>query len=326
MIFESKEQFDKKYFITTFPVHWEEEKGSYRLGSKNTDQVIQLEIVKKIFFTVEFPFHVSWQSSSHVTGLIIKSFIANLPESISNMKVQPIGKIKEKNNATKDSLSIIIQLTNVKPNGTYDGTISYTFKPKSWLLNNEWGSKNDYERKIIQKYTTEQKYWRLPKEFETLVESLRSIDDVFTIAKEIYNLAKKTISIEHLDYRKGVLNLLHDMRGDCDEFTDLMVVLLRKLSFPVRRVTGMTYDYLNGTIVHHAWPEIFSPKYQLWIPIDAAMNFFGYQSLTIIPQKIEGTTILPNTLEVSILDSKQKVDLDVKLLDVKVDITLLEPD
>ena len=190
-------------------------------------------------------------------------------------------------------------------------------------MSTSWGKKADYDKKIVQKYTPEQKFWRFPQEFEKVIQPLSVIEDVYTIAKRVFEIARETITVEILDYRKGVLNLLHDMRGDCDEFTDLMVVLLRKLSFPVRRVTGMTYDFLTGKIVHHAWPEIYSPALKTWIPIDAAMNYFGFQSLTVIPMKIEGTTVLPSQLHVNFLDPTQKIDLDLKLLDTEITTSFL---
>lgn len=322
--FESKEFFDNHYYLTTFPIRWDESKGIYIVGSTNQTHLIHIEIIKRLFFLVNFPFQVHWNSNSHVNGIVIKSFIANLPESISNKQIKPQGKIKEKNNLTKDSLPIIIQLTNLQPRGSYTGSISYNYTPKSWLLSTKWGSKNDYDRKMIQKYTGEQKYWRFPQEFEKLIQPLSSVSDVYNAALQVYEIAIKTITVELLDYRKGVLNLLHDMRGDCDEFTDLMIVLLRRLSFPVRRVTGMTYNFIDGKIVHHAWPEIFSPSYQMWIPIDAAMKWFGFQSLSVIPLKIEGTKIIPNTLEVNIINAQEKVDLDLQLLDTDIRLSQLD--
>lgn len=276
-----------------------------------------MEISKKLQFSVTLPFQISWQSKTHITGIIIKSYIANLPNEIRDTKIKPIGRIKDKK-STKDSHTCIIQLKNLQPNGTYRGSIEYTYKPESWLLSTQWGKKSDIDRKLIQRYTGEQKYWRFPKEFEEIINPFKHIDDVYTIAQAIYTIARKMIKPENLDYRKGIFNLLQDLRGDCDEFTDLMVVLLRKLSFPVKRTTGMTYEFNTGKIVHHAWPEIYSPTYDKWIPIDAAMNYFGYKSLTIIPLKIEGTTVIPHQLEVNYLDPSQRINVNLKLLDTVI--------
>ena len=322
-MFESLEEFEKNFFIATFPLSQNKSSEDWFIGRNGINQVIQLEICKKIHFTVKMPFQINWFSKTQVKGLVIKSFLANIPEIISTASIKPIGKIKDKNNLKKDSLTCVVQLTNLKPNGSYTGSIEYQYTPHSWTLDNQWGKKTDIDRKLVQKYTQEQKYWRFPLEFEKLIHPLQKIDDVCTIAEKVYTLARNTIVAENLDYRKGVLNLLHDMRGDCDEFTDLMVVLLHKLEFPVRRVTGMIYDFLSGKIVHHAWPEIYSPTNDTWITIDSAMNYFGFQSLTVIPLKIEGSIVIPNQLVVSRLDPTQRIDITSKLPDTEIVATLI---
>lgn len=321
--FESREEFEKNFLIATFPLWVDNSTATKFIGKNGTTQIIQLEICKKILFSVKMPFQINWYSKAQVKGLVIKSFLANIPEIISTASIKPIGKIKDKKNLKKDSLTCIVQLTNLQPNGSFTGSIEYQYKPHNWMLSNQWGKKTDIDRKLVQKYTQEQKYWRFPQEFEELIKPLQQINDVCTIAEKVYTLARNTIVAENLEYRKGVLNLLHDMRGDCDEFTDLMVVLLHKLSFPVKRVTGMTYDFLTGKIVHHAWPEIYSPAYDTWIPIDSAMNYFGFQSLTVIPLKIEGSTVIPNQFVISKLDPTQRIDLKSKLLDTEIILTLI---
>ncbi len=322
IIFQSKEVFDKKFFITTFPIMWESQEQVYLLGQNAFDQFLQIEICMKLLFSVKESFQVSWYSKSQVKGLVIKTFIANLPDTLLNPIIKPIGKIKDKNNEKKDSFTCIIQLTNLKPNGNFTASINYQFQPQSWLLSKQWGKKSDFDRKMIQKYSQEQKFWRFPSEFEKLISPLEQIDDVFKIAQEIYTLAQKTIVAESLTYRKGVLNLIHDMRGDCDEFTDLTVVLLHRLAIPVKRVTGMTYDFISKKIIHHAWPEIFVPKYNKWVPIDSAMNYFGFQSLSVIPLKIEGSTVIPNQFEVSLVDPTQKIDVKIQLLETEINYVL----
>lgn len=322
--FENFHDFQKNFILTCFPIQMDEAKNTFTINNTEQEQIIHIEIAKKFIFHVQMPFTISWQSKTHTKGLIIKSYLANMPEEITNAVVKPIGKIKDKNNSRKDSFTCILQLKNIKPNGEFNWFIDYDFKPRNWLLSNQWGQKSDYDRKLIQKYTLEQKYLRFPKEFETLIQPFLKITDVYTIAKEIYTLAKQTIKVENLEYRKGVIKLLHDMRGDCDEFTDLMTVLLRKLSFPTRRVTGMVYDHVTNKITHHAWPEIYAPAYNIWVPIDAAMNFFGFRSLSVIPLKIEGTTVLPSTIELNLVDPSENVNTSLNMLDTVITVQFTE--
>lgn len=320
--FESQEEFQKKYFITCFPILFHDFTGKVILGIEQELQIIDIEISKKFSFYIKFPFQVDWQARGHVKGLIIKSYLANLPGEITNSVAKPSGKIKTKNNEKKDSFTCVFQLTNIKPNGTFQGSIEYQYHPKNWLLSSNWGFKSDYDQKLIQKYTQEQKYLRFPKEFDYLLKPFTKMTNIYVIAKQTFLLAQKLVKVEHLEYRKGIFKLLHDFRGDCDEFTDLMIVILRKLNCPARRMTGMVYDHLTGSITHHAWPEIYAPALESWVPIDAAMNLFGYRSLNIIPLKIEGTTVLQNNLESDVMDPTQDVETNLTLLDTEIEIRL----
>ena len=174
-------QFEEKFLLVTFPITWDETLQAYILGIKNQNQLVQLEICKKkLIFNVKFPFQVSWQSKTHVKGLVIKSYLANLPDNILNATIKPIGKFKKKKDSNKDSITCIIQLANLKPNGSFVGSIEYQFKPVSWLLSTSWGKKADYDKKIVQKYTPEQKFWRFPQEFEKVIQPLSVIEDVYS--------------------------------------------------------------------------------------------------------------------------------------------------
>lgn len=51
--------------------------------------------------------------------------------------------------------------------------------------------------------------------------------------------------------------ILQDQSGDCDDYTALMVALLRTVGIPARRATGLLYD-LN-TLSAHAWVEAALP-------------------------------------------------------------------
>ena len=103
-----------------------------------------------------------------------------------------------------------------------------------------------------------------------------------------------------------------------------MIVMLRKLSFPARRMTGMVFDHVTQEITHHAWPEIYAPLFDSWVPIDAAMNIFGYRSLSIIPLKVEGTSVLQNSLEVDVMDQTQDIQTKLTLLDTEITVNSLE--
>jgi hypothetical protein len=129
-----------------------------------------------------------------------------------------------------------------------------------------------------------------------LLEKIPKDNTLLRQCLAVYSFVRNFIVAEDLDYRKGTVSLLKEKtpRGDCDEYTDLIIALLRSLKIPARRFTGIVYPN-----IFHAWPEVFSPKQNRWFPLDAAQQVFGFLSCKIAPLRIEGTKSERPTIEIA---------------------------
>jgi transglutaminase-like putative cysteine protease len=89
----------------------------------------------------------------------------------------------------------------------------------------------------------------------------RVADKLFLAAPNAYDrvLAINSWVSSRLRYRESAATLspgeiLQEQSGDCDEYTSLMVALLRAKGLPARRASGLLYDF--DTLAAHAWVEV----------------------------------------------------------------------
>lgn len=67
------------------------------------------------------------------------------------------------------------------------------------------------------------------------------------------------------------LDVLHTLRGDCNEHTALLVSLARAAGIPARIAAGVVYsDRITGegAFYYHAWPELRLGGPTDWVPVD----------------------------------------------------------
>ena len=82
-------------------------------------------------------------------------------------------------------------------------------------------------------------------------------------ASELARSAAETV-IAHLEFggysplARGALGGLTDKSGDCSEYTDLTVALLRARGVPARHVQGFTVDWTDTP--KHSWVEVHLPR------------------------------------------------------------------
>jgi hypothetical protein len=117
-------------------------------------------------------------------------------------------------------------------------------------------------------------YYKLPK--EGLDSSLisRSNDEVHRV-NQIHDFV-----VDHLEYQtffgedKGASYALKEGKGDCTEYTDLMVALCRYNEIPARRISGFTLQQDTSSLIYkifrssgHSWAEVHFDEYG-WVPFD----------------------------------------------------------
>jgi hypothetical protein len=67
----------------------------------------------------------------------------------------------------------------------------------------------------------------------------------------------------------NAMAVLHSMKGDCNEHTQLYVALVRSLGIPARVATGLLY--VNGKFYYHAWAEVWIGD---WVAVDPTFGEF----------------------------------------------------
>lgn len=86
---------------------------------------------------------------------------------------------------------------------------------------------------------------------------------------------------DHMKYDKSYFGRVLDSRqiftemtGVCEEYSHLLLAMLRSVGVPSRYVTGFVYGKDGWD--PHAWVEVYFPQSGVWIPFDPTYNENGY--------------------------------------------------
>ena len=319
IFFENIVQLKKTHLIKLFPGFWKSE-SQYILKNINQGSHIHvsIEFLKRVQYNIVIPYHINWNSKNFIPNLIVKTKIAS-HYNLKNVKFNPNGKIIQKKPFLENSIGII-KLKKLPNVGFIKGSIEYSFNPENSENNYNWGTIKDQNKRTVQKYTQELPFWKSSKELQNIIQKIPKFDSILLQCWHVFNFVMQFVKAENLDIRKGISNLLSEKEptGDCDEFTDLIVAILRKLGIPVRRVTGISYPN-----TFHAWPEVYSSYLDKWIPIDAAQYVFGYLKSSIIPLKLEGTSSHQKMITLTLNQAHHLTDIQDEIEDPVVTIHLL---
>jgi transglutaminase-like putative cysteine protease len=102
-----------------------------------------------------------------------------------------------------------------------------------------------------------------------------------SIVEGLDNAAAKALAIHQWVYRKVIkdnesslpsaLDVLRNMRGDCNEHTYLFTALARAAGIPTRVNIGLVY--LEDAFYYHAWPSVYLGE---WYELDPT---FGQETV-----------------------------------------------
>ncbi len=127
-------------------------------------------------------------------------------------------------------------------------------------------------------FLLESRYVSLDPEFWRLALDIRDEKtDVFATAEAIMGHIYKYWKYEPLStvVNTHAREVLEGKRGVCQDFTHLMLALLRSLKIPARYVSGYLYNgpdaHLLGAQASHAWCEIWLPG-RGWYGLDPTNN------------------------------------------------------
>lgn len=112
----------------------------------------------------------------------------------------------------------------------------------------------------------------------------QTANEIFKTSKSYVDILENTFTFVHerlklkskMKERLGAAEAFKRREGDCDEFSDLFIALLRANNIPSRRVVGLFITPKEGEISweYHAWCEVWVPIVG-WIPFDPALGFFA---------------------------------------------------
>ncbi|MCK5100233.1 MAG: transglutaminase domain-containing protein, partial [Desulfobacteraceae bacterium] len=89
-------------------------------------------------------------------------------------------------------------------------------------------------------------------------------------AEAIFDWAHKNIKKEILVSLPSALDVLHTMKGDCNEHTYLFVALARAAKIPSKIVTGLVFT--KGKFYYHAWASVYVDGN--WLEMDPTWGQF----------------------------------------------------
>lgn len=126
--------------------------------------------------------------------------------------------------------------------------------------------------------------YTLPSELVLITPEIASKAQALVAGVEGEFLAAGILSSwvhDHMDYDKDYFGRIMDsgqifgeMAGVCEEYSHLLLALLRSLGIPSRYVAGFVYGQ-NGWDPH-AWVEVYFPEQDAWIPFDPTYDENGY--------------------------------------------------
>ncbi len=130
---------------------------------------------------------------------------------------------------------------------------------KKELLHGEKLSDDDFKKALAATASVQSDHPKIIKAAEKIV---RNLDGDFS--KDSYDKAKAEAIFKwvHENVKKemtislpSALDVLHTMRGDCNEHTYLFTALARAVKIPTRIITGLVFS--KDRFYYHAWPAVY---------------------------------------------------------------------
>lgn len=105
-------------------------------------------------------------------------------------------------------------------------------------------------------------------------EIVKGTRDAAEAARQILLWTCTSLKKEAVASLPNALNVLRNMKGDCNEHSVLYAALSRASGIPTKVVVGLVY--LDGAFYYHAWNEVYLGK---WVPVDPTFGEFPASAL-----------------------------------------------
>lgn len=108
-----------------------------------------------------------------------------------------------------------------------------------------------------------------PEIVRTARRIVNGADNAAVAAQKIADWVFQSLHKEAVASLPNAVDVLKNMKGDCNEHAVLFAALSRAVGIPAKVVVGLVY--LRDGFYYHAWNEVFLGK---WIPVDATFAEF----------------------------------------------------
>ena len=318
LIFKDLYKLKSNYIIKLHPGIWESE-SEYLFENPDKKSIANLsfEFFRSLLYIVKIPFRINWNSKKNIPGTVVKFKLAQIGYTLQNITITPNAKIIEKN-FQKENLLAIINLKSPSRNGNIDGFLTYSFTPIHEDNSAPWGNISTQDKEYVQKYTQKIPYWREMDDqmYQLLKEPLESTSLLF-ICYYVYELAKKVMGSIEIKQKKPNKFAFNENQIEINkEFSEFVIKTMRKLKIPIRKVKGIIYPD-----TFHSWSEVYITTLNQWIPIDPALETFGYLNSLVIPLLIDG---LSSNNKLIVIESQNTINTDFKTIIEKPEIKIKE--
>lgn len=224
---------------------------------------------------------------------------------VEGLDVFPPARVLEK---AERNMVGIIKIPELNPGENFSPTVIMRIDTisRDWMLEPSPVPKNELKR-LIGTYCTMQKYWEIEDSIvqeltERIAENSSNDQEYARLALQVVRERVKLKTL--LDVRLGAAEAAKGKEGDCDEHADLFIALTRAVKIPSRRVVG--HLFRGGPEPEpHAWCEVYLENLG-WIPVDPALDQFGFLSERYFSRIREGLISERPTIQVMMSKSNSE--------------------
>jgi len=137
----------------------------------------------------------------------------------------------------------------------------------------DYGSIQDYS-KNHDDFLEETRIWDIDRVKHDQLRAILRSSDVYDVVCSIFEFVNNHVDYELHSGRRKASDTLKRKKGDCTEFSDLMVGLLRFMGIPSRLAFGRTIDRETYKLEAHAWVEFMTPD-ETWYAVDPTWGVLG---------------------------------------------------
>ena len=216
--------------------------------------------------------------------IIIAAPIVN--DSCSVLRATPSPRIESK---AEGNMHALVNIPELYPERIFESRIELEYLTSNRSFELDKTALSIHPPQSNDGYCKNDKFWEtkdplIRRRSERIRASSRDLGDFLLRA---FAWVRDNVKLrDPLPDRLGAARAIRELRGDCDEMSDLFIALCRAANVPCRRVVGLFYHGHKTEAKPfdwHAWAEVQVSE-SIWIPFDPSLNYFAAISERHIPR------------------------------------------